>query len=70
MRDWHNLSTEMWKVRQRRKAHAELNVGAVDERWKDRAFIIILALVHSCLISIRDRAVSWHAFPKSSIRPR
>ncbi|EIM82682.1 uncharacterized protein STEHIDRAFT_124054 [Stereum hirsutum FP-91666 SS1] len=44
VRDWHNLSTEMWKVRQRRKAHAELNVGAVDERWKDRAFVVILAM--------------------------
>lgn len=51
MRDWHNLSTEMWKVRQRRKAHAELNVGAVDERWKDRAFVVILAMVRlfACL---------------------
>lgn len=53
MRDWHNLSTEMWKVRQRRKAHAELNVGAVDERWKDRAFIVILAMVRS-LPCLRD----------------
>lgn len=43
----------MWKVRQRRKAHAELNVGAVDERWKDRAFIVILAMVRS-LPCLRD----------------
>lgn len=53
MKDWHNIGNEIWKAKQRRKAHAELNVGGgMDDRWKDRAFIILLAMVRVFACSV------------------
>ncbi|THH17345.1 hypothetical protein EW146_g3449 [Bondarzewia mesenterica] len=36
-RDFHDLSSAIWKAKQRRRAEAQLNVP-LDERWKDRVF--------------------------------
>ena len=45
LKAWHNLGNEIWKAKQRRRAYADLNVSGTDDRWKDRAFILILAMV-------------------------
>ncbi|EKM54153.1 uncharacterized protein PHACADRAFT_209970 [Phanerochaete carnosa HHB-10118-sp] len=57
--DFHDLSTAMWKARQRRRA--ELNVG-MDERWKDRlmmgAVVVAVAAFVAQTYSTRTQALS------------
>lgn len=47
--DYHELSTAMWRAKQRRRA--ELNFG-IDERWKERLFLGAVLLVgHFAILS-------------------
>lgn len=41
-KDYHDLSTAMWRAKQRRRA--ELNIG-IDDKWKDRLMLGVLSLV-------------------------
>ena len=41
--DYHDLSTAVWKLKQRRRA--DLSVGMVDDKWKDRILLSVVVLV-------------------------
>ena len=42
-KDYHDLSTAMWRIRQSRKA--ELNINFIDDKWKDRLLLGTMFLV-------------------------
>ncbi len=51
---YHDLSTAMWREKQRRKA--DLDVG-LDERWKERLMLGAVSLVRTTLDSPLSRAI-------------
>lgn len=50
-KDYHDLSTAMWRAKQRRRA--ELNIG-IDDKWKDRLMLGVLSLVRLGVFTLRS----------------
>ena len=48
-KDYHDLSTAMWRIKQQRKA--ELPINLIDDRWKDKLMLSVVFLVRSMLLS-------------------
>ena len=65
--DYHELSTAMWRAKQRRRA--TLNIG-IDERWKERLFFGAVLLVWNayCLTQTRSSYSLFYSVDYRRIR--